>query len=784
MPTKTIIKFVIQFGIILSLASCATSNFQSFQNIGSFSKIKADTLLAPGLTKFQQGKFAKAAVDWQQAVDLYAKLELLELYVEAALRLAEAYQRLGYYAKAEKVLKGILTKAKEGILLTKKMVAVWGSLGQVHFLLGHLKEAQADLENSIQLAKQTQQPALEALGLLHLGTVMSAQQIYFKAQAYFNRSIQLAQQNSQPVLAIKGLMNRIPIWLATGKKQLAKTQLVSLLPKLQALADSHEKVYLLIKWSEFAQPLGNLKLTLKLALQTAIEIAQAIDDHYALSLALGQLGYFYEQTQQYQQALSLTQRARFMAQQIQATHQLYRWEWQVGRLFKAQADFNPAISAYRRSVDTIEQLRLIQQDSTNACQVIAQPSFAEEIAPVFLGLADLLLQRSTIREDSRQRDRRAARDVVEKLKERELKNYFADECVTAFLRKNKNIEHIAPATAIIYPIVFAKRLELLLSLPHQDIQQFSVAVTKEQLQHIVHELRLQLEDKKFDDRHYLKYAQQLYSWLIQPLIQTLEKHHIHTLVIVPENILRTISLAALHDGKQFLIEQYALAITPSMILTEPHPHHLAKNTIPVLLNGLTETNMATKAQGFSVLPSAAEELKRLKNLYPKKYHSLEGKDFISKNIANALASYPYKLLHITSHAQFTSNPQETFIVTYNDKLTIDKLEQLIKVSKYREEPLELLTLNACETAKGDERAALGLSGVAIKAGARSALATLWKVPDNAAFFITTAFYTHLKQPSISKAQALQEAQKEILASGLGNQHPHYWAAFVLIGNWL
>ena len=112
------------------------------------------------------------------------------------------------------------------------------------------------------------------------------------------------------------------------------------------------------------------------------------------------------------------------------------------------------------------------------------------------------------------------------------------------------------------------------------------------------------------------------------------------------------------------------------------------------------------------------------------------------------------------------------------------MEQLIKVSKYREEPLELLTLNACETAKGDERAALGLSGVAIKAGARSALATLWKVPDNAAFFITTAFYTHLKQPSMSNARALQEAQKEILASGLGNQHPHYWAAFVLIGNWL
>lgn len=97
--------------------------------------------------------------------------------------------------------------------------------------------------------------------------------------------------------------------------------------------------------------------------------------------------------------------------------------------------------------------------------------------------------------------------------------------------------------------------------------------------------------------------------------------------------------------------------------------------------------------------------------------------------------------------------------------------------------MELLTLSACQTAAGDDRAALGLAGVAVKAGARSALATLWFINDQATALLITEFYHQLRDPDLSKAKALQRAQL-ILLNDRRYQHPGYWSPFLLIGNWL
>jgi len=120
---------------------------------------------------------------------------------------------------------------------------------------------------------------------------------------------------------------------------------------------------------------------------------------------------------------------------------------------------------------------------------------------------------------------------------------------------------------------------------------------------------------------------------------------------------------------------------------------------------------------------------------------------------------------------------------YDDKLTMDRLERLLSFNQFRENTVELLTLSACQTAVGDERAALGLAGVAIKAGARSALASLWFVNDTATAELISEFYNQLRSTQLSKAQALQNAQKKLLDQKTFN-HPIFWAPFLLIGNWL
>lgn len=97
-------------------------------------------------------------------------------------------------------------------------------------------------------------------------------------------------------------------------------------------------------------------------------------------------------------------------------------------------------------------------------------------------------------------------------------------------------------------------------------------------------------------------------------------------------------------------------------------------------------------------------------------------------------------------------------------------------------PIEILILSACQTAAGDKRAALGLAGVAVRSGARSTIATLWSVQDNSTAELITHFYAALKQPGITRAEALRQAQLSLLRS-LDYQHPYYWAPFVLVGNW-
>ncbi|OQX24923.1 MAG: hypothetical protein BWK80_18275, partial [Desulfobacteraceae bacterium IS3] len=127
--------------------------------------------------------------------------------------------------------------------------------------------------------------------------------------------------------------------------------------------------------------------------------------------------------------------------------------------------------------------------------------------------------------------------------------------------------------------------------------------------------------------------------------------------------------------------------------------------------------------------------------------------------------------------------EESFLLTYNDKMNMNQLEELIRLSRLNNRQVELLTLSACQTAQGDERAALGLAGVAVKAGVSGAIATLWYVDDEAAALAMREFYQELKTPGISKAKALQNTQKKMI-SQRRYRHPDYWAPFLLIGNWM
>jgi CHAT domain-containing protein len=316
------------------------------------------------------------------------------------------------------------------------------------------------------------------------------------------------------------------------------------------------------------------------------------------------------------------------------------------------------------------------------------------------------------------------------------------------------------------------RTELLVSLP-SGLKRFKVPVSAATLTQEVRQLRVLLET--FPSWEFLPHAQQLYDWLLRPLEADLAAATIDTLVFVPDGPLRTIPMAALHNGEQFLISLYALAVTPGLDLTDPRP--LPRTDAQLLAMGLS-----VPVQGFTELPNVRQELQTLQTLFGGTV--LLDQTFRLSRVEKELREKPFTLVHIASHGQFRGDAQQSFLLTFDDKLTLDQLHESIGFFRFRDEPLEHLTLSACQTAAGDDRAALGLAGVAIKAGARSALATLWYVNDPASLELVTEFYRQLREhPALSRAHALQRAQVKLLHD-MRYEHPIFWAPFLLINNWL
>ena len=544
-----------------------------------------------------------------------------------------------------------------------------------------------------------------------------------------------------------------------------------------SLPDSDEKLNLLIHLAKTIESLAKSSSTYRKrnllnayqALSQAQVLAEDLGDSVAKFYILGNLGSLYQIENRFPEALHLTRLALLAAEEADVSEVVYRLHWQEGQLQWALGRTQEAINAYRRAVNILTDIRSEVQEKYDAFDI----GFRQTVAPIYLDLVDALLQ--TSERVSNPEDIREllleARSTVEQLKSAELRDYFGDECITELESKEVDLEYVSKQSAIIYPIQLSNRLELLVSLP-SGMKRFSVEVEASEFTREIRKFRQGLEIRGLHT--YLTHAQKLYDWLIRPLESELAASSIETLVFVPDGPLLTVPLAALHDGEQFLIGKYALAMTPGLNLTDPQP--LKRENLSVLAVGLSES-----VQGFPPLPHVSSEIDSIQDLYGGEL--LIDEEFTDSKLAEIVKENSFDIVHIASHGQFKSESGDTFILMFDDKLYVDRLNQLVGQFKYRDEPLELLMLSACETAAGDDRAALGLAGIAIRAGARSALGTIWLVNDKASSVLVSEFYQQLQGHSVSRAIALQKAQLKFIDDKRYN-HPYYWSPFLLINNWL
>lgn len=733
-------------------------------------------LMEQGHEAFQRGAFGEAYTVWKETAQLYGAQHDVARQGHALVGAAHAAHRLGRLTEAMQSLELALVLARSQPDVDGR-AAILAQLGRVLLDSRHLDQAGEYLDQADALLADHPSPALRA-SVTHDHALLAARRHQPDlALTRFLETIRLADHTGLRALALHARVNAARTALQLGRHAESRAWLDQALGQTSHLTANHDtasawmNIGLLYRQLAAVRPDLRAPLLLRAAgaLQEATAIAEQIGDTRSASYALGYLGRLYETDARQDDALFLTRQAVFAAQAADAPESLYRWQWQLGRLLGTTGHLDDAIAAYQHAVATLQPIR---QDVA-AAQSDDPLSDHEPLRPLFFELADLLLQRATSRPDSSAQhgDVLAARDAIEAFKAAELREYFKDDCVDALQARMTPSDRMANDTAVIYPIVFPTRLELLVSLP-SELRRITVPVTAEALTHEIRTFRRLIE--KRTTHEYLPHAQQLYQWLIRPLEPALQGVRITTLVFVPDSALRTIPMAALHDGQAFLIEHYAVASIPGLALTDPHP--LDRRQVRVLTTGLTAS-----VQGFPALPYVRDELDAIQALYGGQ--RLENQDFKIPLLEDELRTERYGMLHIATHGQFSAESGQSFLLTFDGRLTMPQLDRLIGRLRFRRDPLELLTLSACQSGAGDDRAALGLAGVAIQAGARSALASLWFINDAASTTLISEFYRHLREPSVSKAAALQRAQQQLLSDRVF-AHPAYWSAFLLLNNWL
>lgn len=735
-----------------------------------------DTLMKQGLQAYQRGSFDQALTAWKQAAELYEQAGKVREQSQALVQAAQASESIGQVGQAVQQLEVALALAQQ----TQDRIwtaTVLENLGRAYLAARKPDAATQYLTQALEMASTDGTPRLIAAIHNDLGLAQVSQQHYETALASFNLSAQGALAARDRSLAVRAQVNAARVALKLNQSDAARNWLDQALDGLKDFEPSHDKATGLIQVGLGYQHLLPAMETMHAPLLLraagvfveAATVAEKIGDMRTLSYADGYLGHLYETEHRNDEALRLTRRAIFSAQGANAPESLYRWQWQLGRLLAATGKLDEAIDTYNYATTTLRPIRMEVASALSTGSLSGE----ETVRPLYFELADLLLERSSLTPDSKIAEDylRRARDAIEAYKAAELRDYFRDECVDALQARLTKLDTVSPATAVIYPIVFPDRTELLVSLP-TGLMRVSVPITAPDLTKEVRAFRKLVE--KRTTREYLPHAQQLYDWLIHPLESELIQQKVHTLVFVPDGVLRTIPFSALHDGTSFLIQKYALAMTPGLYLTDPRPFDREK--IRFLAGGLTKS-----VQGFPSLPYVAEEMDTVRTLYQA--DQLLNQQFRTPLLEQELRDSRYGILHIATHGKFSTDADESFLLTFDGKLTMSKLDSLIGLFRFRQDPLELLTLSACQTAVGDDRAALGLAGVAIKAGARSALATLWFINDEASAALIGEFYRQLRDPAVSKAVALQRAQQKLLGDRV-YEHPAYWSPFLLLNNWL
>ena len=728
---------------------------------------------------------------------LYGQATSLNNQGDAYNSLGQYQRSIDLYQQSLAIFRQISNRNGEAASLTGLGVA-YGNLGQY--------QKSIDLyQQSLAIFKQISNRNGAAASLNNLGEAYSSLRQYQKAIDYYMESLAIKKQIGDRSSEANSVNSLGAAYYSLGQYQKAIDFFQQSLAIFQQISNRNGEAASLNNLGSAYHSLGQYRKAIDFYEQ-CLTIKKQIGDRKGEAASLNNLGGTYYSLGQYQKAIYFLQQSLAILKQIRDRNGEAASLNNLGAALNQLNQPEIAILFYKQSVNVRESIRkdikgLPKED---------QQLYINSVAYSYRNLADILIKQDRIMEALQVLDLLKIQELEDYLKNikgsdrsaqgirllapeqalsenlfeinfensKEINNQLANQIQqipkSEINKVPEYLKQIPQGTALIYPLILSDRLEIILFTPNKLPIHRTVAIKQSQLDALINDFRVGLQDYSFQD--YKEPSRKLYNLLIKPIEVELVSAQTTTILYAPDGILRYIPLAALHDGKQCLVEKYRVSNLIAYSLSDFSPQPQIE---PSILAGAFGGKLGEPKFGQTPLPATIQEVQTITNLFQNSVGLVENN--FSRAAVEARFT-KYNVLHFATHAYFSvGTPDESFILFGNgDKISLSEL------SNWQIPNVSLIVLSACQTGTGKLGSGveiLGFGYQAQKAGIKQAIASLWSVSDEGTQALMDAFYRELQKGDVKPTEALQRAQISLIKSEK-YRHPFYWSAFFTIGNGL
>ena len=743
---------IFYFSLILSLLIVNPTPVKTANN-----KSQIKDLQRKSTSLWVQGDISEAINIWEQESQIYQQNNQINQEFKTILKIAEGYTKLGDISQAiNKVNEALDLKINDATLSARalEMLGNLLSMSGKHFQAIHSYKMSLRYQESLScinnLVKTEKVLIKQIESYLDEAEKKETKKKYNSLRAKYKQEAleyaEKAKNLSKSELSLSAAYALIN-WASLFDKRLTDNQVSQITQILNSQSPSRSLVFTMINWSKIEQN-DSFFWLLK-----AKNKAQEIGDPLAQSDALLHLSYFFETRGNLSQALEYSHQSQLIAQSNFLYDILYRSQWLAGRIYRRQHQLQSSLISYQNAIASLEILKR----NTNHEQTAQSINFPTEIEPVYRELINLLLDRNRVSAENINQ----ALLIADKLKLSELQNFFGDDCFQ-IARSGQTVEN---KQAVFSSIILEDKTFVVLQLPNGSTHLNKIDISRSELQNLSLQWRKNLI--QVDTWDYQVQGKRLYDLLLRPFEQKLAQSNFEVLVFVHDGILRNLPMSALFDGEKFLAEKWASVSSIGVNFTP-------RITNPSQSNALFFGLSSPTQPGWSTLNKVFEEIDSVHKLIGgQKYLDSE---FSLSRLTEQLEKNVYSIVHLATHGYFAGNPEDSFILAHDGKISILDLEQYLS----NQTVIELLVLSACETSVVSNRSLLGLAGVAARSGVQSTLGSLWQVQDDEQSYLIQEFYSYWQLENFTKATALQKVQQEQISQFA---HPKKWAALNLIGDY-